>query len=60
METRQDSLEERPRAIVVERGLLAFAIAVELEELREQREDKGEGDLDLEFSVRITDALHVE
>ncbi len=46
MEAGQDGLEERPRAIVVERGLLAFAIAVELEELREQREDKGEGDLD--------------
>lgn len=46
MEAGQNGLEKRPRAIVVERGLLAFAIAVELEELREQREDKCEGDLD--------------
>lgn len=56
MEARQDCLEKRPRAIVIERGLLAFAIAVELEELREQREDKCEGNLDLEFPVRIVGA----
>lgn len=44
VEAAEDRLEERRGAIGVELG--AFVVAVELEELREQREDEGEGDLD--------------
>jgi hypothetical protein len=45
VETTQEALKECRRPTFDEGG--SFAVAVEFEELGEQREDKGEGDLDL-------------